>query len=165
MRLSTLSPGCLTKIEIVSAQVSDYLKGYKLLPHERGRYPTQAGRETLAKRLQLPHPASYEQDWEWEFANPAYFKDWVEIYRSEPLNEDERISLMEMLVQCVEDLADDLSLPVDESCEWQQVAALLLANPRLHAQTIEYWSALQYSEKGEYPFRVTSSMRRIRASV
>lgn len=129
------------------------------------RQPTRAGREALAARLGLAIDPS-SQDWEWEVADPARFPEWLGVLRRDPLTDDERFSLMEMLVQCVEDLCSDLA-PVggaEAMPEWRAIAAELRDRPRLHASTIAYWSVLGEIDP-EGLFRVSGAMRRVWADV
>jgi hypothetical protein len=131
------------------------------VPDHLRRYPTRAGREALAVRLGLTIDP-YSQDWEWEVAAPKHFQRWLAIYRNAPLTDDERFSLMEMLVQCVEEMSPDPGTQeqVEQLPEWQAVATLLRLKPRLHASTICYWSLLGH-EKPEQQFRVSVPMRRL----
>jgi len=129
------------------------------------RYPTRAGREALAARLGLAIDP-YSQDWEWEVAGPEHFPAWLALYQEAELNDDERFSLMEMLIQCVEEMCPMHSPPeqVESMSQWQAVAVLLRARPRLHASTIAYWSVFG----GEWPegqFSVSAPMRRVWADV
>jgi hypothetical protein len=129
------------------------------------RYPTRAGRDALANRLSLKIDP-FSQDWEWEIAEPARFEEWLAVYRSEPLSDDERFSLMEMLIQCVEDLARTCGSPdeVEKLPQWQAVAALLRTSPRLHASSIAYWSVFDHDDT-EQQFRVSVPMRHVWAVV
>jgi len=136
----------------------------EVLDHLR-RYPTKAGREALAARLDLiidPH----SQDWEWEVAGPQHFDTWLSTYRNGPLSDDERFSLMEMLIQSVEDMVPLRGPPVEveELPQWQAVAKLLRANPRLHASSIAYWSVFGRDEPEEH-FRVSIPMRKVWTAV
>jgi hypothetical protein len=132
-------------------EVPDYLR----------RYPTKAGREALAARLGLKIDP-YSQDWEWEVAKPEHFWTWLALYRHAALTDDERFSLMEMLVQCVNEICPLYTPPdqVAQRPEWQALAALLRTRPRLHASTIAYWSVFG----GEWPegqFTISTAMRRV----
>ena len=135
------------------------------LPAQFVRYPSRAGRLALAARLGLtidPH----SQDWEWTVATPGQFPAWFSAYQTAPLSDDERFSLMEMLVQCVEELSPsegsrDL---VEQLPEWQAVAGLLRERMQLHASTIYYWSVLGHDEPDEQ-FRISVSMRRLWAEL
>jgi len=135
------------------------------VPEHLRRYPTKTGRAALAHRLGLTiHPDS--QDWEWEVATPDRFPALLALYKEGGLTDDERFSLMEMLVRCVDEMSPAYTLPeeVEQRSEWQAVADLLRAHPRLHASTIEYWSVFG----GEWPegqFAVSTGMRRVWAEV
>lgn len=135
------------------------------LPDHLRRYPTRAGRDALASRLGLVIDP-FSQDWEWEVAAPEHFHRWLAVYHDELLSDDERFSLMEMLIQCVEDAmpAYGPSEEVEELSQWQTVAALLRERPRLHASTIAYWSAFGQDDP-EGQFRVSLPMRRVWATV
>jgi hypothetical protein len=135
------------------------------VPDHLRRYPTKAGREALAARLGLtidPH----SQDWEWEVAGPPHFDAWLATYRNPALSDDERLSLMEMLIQCVEDMAPYCgpAEEVQKLPQWQAVATLLKANPRLHASSIAYWSVFGRDDPEEN-FRVSVPMRKVWAAV
>jgi hypothetical protein len=135
------------------------------VPEHLKRYPTAAGREALATRLGLTIDPD-AQDWEWEVARPEHFAQWLAIYRDQPLSDDERFSLMEMLIQCVNDRvpADASPDEVEELPAWQAVAALLRAQPQLHASSIAYWSVFGHDEPEEH-FGVSVPMRRVWAVV
>jgi hypothetical protein len=131
------------------------------VPYHLRRYPTKAGREALAARLGLTIDP-YSQDWEWEVARAEHFPAWLAIYKEATLTDDERFSLMEMLVQCVDEMCPAYTPPeqVEQRPEWRAVAALLRARPHLHASTIAYWSVFG----GEWPdgqFVVSTPMRRV----
>jgi len=149
------TPGVETRFANVAAREE------KMVSESLRRNPTRAGREALAARLGLTIDP-FSQDWEYEVADPERFPDWLGVYRREALTDDERFSLMEMLVQCVEDLCSDpLSVVgVEAMPEWQAVAALLRERPRLHASTIASWSVLEESDPGSL-FRVSTAMRQV----
>src|SRR4051794_39490289 len=125
------------------------------------RYSTRAGREALAARLGLTIDP-YSQDWEWEVAKPERFSQWLQVYYDPTLTDDERFSLMEMLVQCVEELGrlGGSEEKVEGLPEWQAVAGLLRANFTLHASTIRYWS-LFGADEPDHRFKVSVAMRRV----
>jgi hypothetical protein len=129
------------------------------------RYPTRAGREALAARLGLAIDP-YSQDWEWEVADPQHFSRWLQVYQDPTLTDDERFSLMEMLVQCVEQLGRRCRAEeeIRRLPEWQALAQLLRANAPLHAITIRYWSVLG-ADDPEHCFSVSVPMREVWADV
>ena len=126
------------------------------------RHPTQAARRALATRFDLPFD-EVMQDWEWEVARPDMVDPFLRAYRSGELDEDERFSLMEMLVQAVAEAADDQGhLPP----EWDEIATLLEAAPELHAKTASYWTCfaggVQWSAVGvEMRRRVLPEIQRL----
>jgi hypothetical protein len=135
------------------------------LPEHLRRYPNPSGREGLAARLGLT-VQPYSQDWEWEVAKPEHFTQWLATYRDQPLSDDERFSLMEMLIQCVEDFIPYEPTPevVESLPEWNAVASLLRLKPHLHASSIVYWSVFGENDP-EALFRLSVPMRRIWAEV
>ena len=120
------------------------------------RWTTTAARVSLARRFGLPYDHSM-QDWEWEVADASRFGEFLDAYSSGSFDEGERFSLMEMLIQCVE----DMDLPsVEVTPQWRSVAALLTANPWLHASSVRYWSCLGDRDL-ENCFSVSGPMRAI----
>ena len=96
------------------------------------------------------------QDWEWEVADVARFDEFLNAYRSQ-LSDDELFSLMEMLVQCVEDMVS----PLKREVAWASISPLLALSASLHRSTIEYWACLGELEP-EAQFNVSADMRRTR---
>jgi hypothetical protein len=119
------------------------------------RWPTATARTALAARFDLSYSVDM-QDWEWEVADAQRFEEFLDAYRSANLSDDERFSLMEILVQCVEDLA----LQSTYAAGWSAIEPLLLSNARLHRTTIAYWACLGRSEP-EARFQVSASMRHV----
>lgn len=76
------------------------------------------------------------QDWEWEVADASRFADFLDLYRTGELSDDERFSLMEILVQCAEDLEGNS--PAKPA--WSQIEPLLLQRLELHLSTVVYWA-------------------------
>jgi hypothetical protein len=115
---------------------------------------------SLALRFGLPYDP-FSQDWEWEVADPSRFGEFLDAYGSSDLDEDGRFALMEMLIQCVE----DMGLPsVQSSPQWGSVASLLLTHARLHVSSVRYWSCSNDSDL-ENCFRVSGPMRAVWAVI
>ncbi len=98
------------------------------------RWPTAAAIEKLAQRVDLPH-GPHMQDWAWEVADPNRIDEFLDVYTSGELDDDERFTLMEMLIQSFADLEGDL----ERHSRWEDLLALLEENVELHAWTIWYW--------------------------
>jgi hypothetical protein len=100
------------------------------------------------------------QDWEWEVADASRFAEFLNLYRAAELSDDERFSLMEMLVQCVEDL-EEHSLGMSA---WSQIEPLLLQKLELHHSTVVYW-ACSAEVDPEAQFLVSPYMRAVLGSM
>jgi len=117
--------------------------------------PSIAARLALAARFGLPY-ADQMQDWEWEVADAGRFDEFLGVYRDFNLLDEQRVSLMEMLVQCVEEIES----ASDFSASWSAIEPLLVARAVLHRPTIAYWSCPSEAAP-EDCFRVSPFMRRL----
>lgn len=117
--------------------------------------PSTAARTALAARFGLPYADSM-QDWEWEVAEAAKFDEFLGVYRDVNLPDEERASLMEMLLQCIEETES----ASDFASFWSAIEPLLVARAALHRPTIAYWSCLSEAAP-EHCFRVSPFMRRV----
>jgi len=122
-------------------------------------YPNTAARMSLAARLDLPYSDSM-QDWEYEVAQPERLTELLSVYASAELSDDERFSLMRMLVQCVEEIEPDGAY----EAAWSATEPLLAASPELHRSTIAYWAQLGPTDSEEL-FRVSPGMRKLWSSI
>ena len=94
---------------------------------------------SLAARFALPFDGS-EQDWPWQVADASRFDEFIAA-AADDLTSGERHELMEILVQCVDDL---LIQPSDAGeAAWARIEPLLRANAILHDGTIVYWACLE----------------------
>ena len=118
-------------------------------------YPDLIARKALADRLDLPFHAQM-QDWEWEVADASRFEEFIQIYRVADLSDAERYMLMELLVQCVE----DMELQPQFELAWASIESPLLARPKLHHSTIEYWACLDETDPLAL-FKVSRNMRKV----
>jgi hypothetical protein len=116
--------------------------------------PRTEARIALAKRFGLPYQDSM-QDWEWEVADAKRFREWLDAYIGADLTDDERLSLMEMLIQCAEDMGPGPEL--ESAC--LSLEPLLLARPTLHRASVEYW-ALVGEDDHAAQFAVSAAMRK-----
>jgi hypothetical protein len=100
------------------------------------------------------------QDWEYEVADKERFDEFLEWYSTGAANDDERFSLMEILIQCVEDMDADANA-------WSRIKPILVANRELHIDTVRYWAALaednleMEAENPDHCFQVSGRMRQL----
>jgi hypothetical protein len=125
------------------------------VPEHLWRFPTEQAIASLAARFDLPNE-SYMQDWEWEVAEPERIDEYITVYNSGELNDDERFTLMEMIVQAFEDIGDSLN----NDSRWVDILRLLEQNIELHAYSVWYWSDLE-NELGDEIWHVTPFLRKI----
>lgn len=97
------------------------------------------------------------QDWEWEIADHARIDSFVDLYTSGDLSDDERFSLMEIILQSSEEHPAELAAQP----RWAEIDDLLRANSQLHAATIYYWSMFDTEPGDDSVWRVTPTMRSI----
>jgi hypothetical protein len=117
--------------------------------------PSTSAREALAARFGLEY-SDRMQDWEWEVADVDRFGEFLDAYCSATLPDEQRASLMEMLIQCVEEMDE----PSKFASSWSAIEPLLITRAGLHRPSIAYWAKL-----GEIDpvakFRVSPAMRRV----
>lgn len=125
------------------------------LPEHLQRYPTRAAIKSLAERFDFPnHPGM--QDWEYEVADPARIDEFIAAYESGELDEDERFTLMETLLESFEEQETEL----EDDKRWHTVLGLIETHIDLHISTVWYWSDLENDDL-ELCFRITPFMRAI----
>ena len=100
------------------------------------RFPTGAAQESLARRFDLPNEEGM-QDWEYEVADFDRIDDYLVAYQSGELSDDERFSLMEMLMEAFRG-SDGL----ETSTRFGLVLKLIEASMGLHLYTIWYWACM-----------------------
>jgi hypothetical protein len=122
------------------------------VPEHLWRFPTTAARIRLVQLLRLPYHESM-QDWEWEVAEGNRVGEFLHVYESSGLSEDEQFSLMEIIIQSVEDSETAYS-----SVEWRRALRHLDERISVHAHSVWYW-AVPDEENQEAHWRVTPDLR------
>ena len=125
------------------------------VPEHLFRSPTRASIEALAKRFDLPFDTSM-QDWEWEVADPDRIDEFLEAYRMGELDEDERFTLMETIIQSFEDAPQ----APEADPRWCEVLNLLTTGIDLHISTVWYWAATDHQRLDD-TWLVTPSIRKL----
>ena len=105
-------------------------------PHEPPvRHPTTAAIERLDSIFGFS-PDAYSQDWDVELADGERLAEFVSTYSTVALDDDERFTLMTLIVASAHDALDFHEMG---EAEWRPIHDLLIANFSLHACTIYYW--------------------------
>jgi len=111
------------------------------------RFPTRTAIDALAKRFNLPNTKNM-QDWEYEVADASRIAEFLAAYDSGELSEDEKFTLMSMLLQSSCDAIDE-----DEnflrSENWTQFLELLERDIDIHIHLVWYWSCTDLDDLSE----------------
>ena len=126
-------------------------------PEHLWRFPTRDAIASLANRFGLAN-APDMQDWEWEVADPERIEEFLGAYLNGDLSDDERFTLMEVLLQSFEDSEADLA----SDPRWGQVLSALDQHIDLHAFSVWGWSCVDKPVNADW-WRVTPWLRRILA--
>lgn len=126
-----------------------------MVPEHLWRFPTRAAIDALALRFDLPN-SHLMQDWEWEVADADRIDEFMAAYQSGQLDDDQRFTLMETIIQSFEDLGEALHA----DSRWQSVVDLLHVHIKLHAYTVWRWAAPDESDPANH-WTVTPSFRHI----
>ena len=122
------------------------------------RWPQAASQERLTHLLGLPSH-EHMQDWELECANSERIEEFLSLYESGSLTDDDRFAVMALIVFSFDDwlLAEGKNEGII-----QRVRQHLSADFDLHVATIHYWCCDDESNP-EYIFTCTPFMREILA--
>lgn len=125
---------------------------------ENIRYTTKETIESLCRKLKLPKPHEYSQDWEDEVMDSQRIEEFIECYQKQTMNKDEKFTLMVIIINSCDDALSNGSLDMES---WRKVRVLLLNDRDIHKETIDYWSAEEI-EDVEDCFAITPLIREIK---
>lgn len=125
------------------------------IPEPPPRYPTAAAIDSLARRFGLPNGPNM-QDWSWEVAGAGRLDEFLAAYENGGLDDDERFTLMEILLQSFEDLGRSTGF----DSRWDRTLEILDRNIDLHACSVWYWSSLE-NDNLEDQWLVAPFLRRL----
>ncbi len=126
------------------------------MPEQLYRFPTRKAIDSLAERFGLENQP-WMQDWEWEVADPDRAEEFATVYKTALLSDDERFTLLEMILQSFEERPQAL----ENDRTWLDMLHLIEQNIDLHISTVWYW-ALTDNDTDDV-WRVTPFMREILA--
>ncbi len=106
------------------------------------KHPTLQAVLSLAKRLDLRYSPDM-QDWEYEVSDPSRLAEFVATYESGELDDDERFTLMSIIIDSAEQLVQESGQTFIKSAIFQRILALVETNIDLHTATICYWASIE----------------------
>ncbi len=89
--------------------------------------------KSLAEKLDLPYDKSL-QDWSYKVADPDQLKKYYRLY-DRLIDEDEKIVLMEVMIQATDDQIESTGL----SDAWASLEQRLIWDFHIHEHTIHHW--------------------------
>lgn len=127
------------------------------IPEHIWRFLTRRAIDSLAARFNFPNTPEM-QDWEWEVADPKRIPEFVSVYESGELDDDEKFTLMETIIQSFA----DLEIPLSDNEYWKHVLEIIEKNIDLHIYSVWYWSDLETeTENEDEQWHVTPDLRSI----
>lgn len=124
------------------------------------KYVTREAIDSLVKKLSLPKPGPFTQDWEYEVADETRVNEFLSLYENLSLNEEEKFALMIVIIGSLNDAIENGD--VDDSV-FSKTKELLLKEIAIHKNTIIYWSV--ESEELEDCFAITPFIRCIKEMI
>ncbi|MGG1643692.1 hypothetical protein ACIFQM_20955 [Paenibacillus sp. NRS-1782] len=120
-------------------------------------YVTKSAIEGLVKKIKLPAPDEFSQDWEYEVSDSSRITEFLYAYENIELNKEEKFALMIIIISSFNDAV--VEGKVEEN--WASfIRYHLLQDISIHKNTIYYWSMLDEDDL-ENCHAVTSFMREI----
>lgn len=120
-------------------------------------YVTKSAIEGLVKKVKLPAPDEFTQDWEYEVSDSSRITEFLYAYENIELNKEEKFALMIIIISSLNDA-------IVEGKADENLASLiryhLLQDISIHKNTIYYWSMLDGDDL-ENCYAVTSFIREI----
>ncbi|TQR39817.1 hypothetical protein C7Y47_01990 [Lysinibacillus sphaericus] len=120
-------------------------------------YVTKSAIEGLVKKVKLPAPDEFTQDWEYEVSDSSRITEFLYAYENIKLNKEEKFALMIIIISSFNDAI------VEGKAEENSASLIryhLLQDISIHKNTIYYWSMLDEDDL-ENCHAVTSFIREI----
>ena len=120
-------------------------------------YVTKSAIEGLVKKVKLPAPDEFTQDWEYEVSDSSRITEFLYAYENIELNKEEKFALMIIIISSFNDAI------VEGKAEENSASLIryhLLQDISIHKNTIYYWSMLD-EEDMENCHAVTAFIKEI----
>ena len=112
------------------------------------RHPSGVSEQKLSKRFGL-HWDNDTHDWELIVSDSGRIKDFLKVYQNELNNDDDKFTLMGLIVSSFDDAGPDYD---EETFKYWDICKIILENEcYLHYSIIEYWSFLESELDEAFP--------------
>lgn len=121
------------------------------------KFVTRSAIEGLVKKINLPTPNEFSQDWEYEVTDSSRVTEFLFAYENFHLDREEKFALMIVIISSYDDAM------VEEKHEERWATSIrnhLLKDISIHKNTIDYWAMLDEDDL-ENCFSVTPFIREI----
>jgi hypothetical protein len=105
--------------------------------------------KSLSDRIGLPWFEGM-QDWDLTAANARRVSEFLKIYESGELNDEERFALMQLIVASLDDLVEGTN-DFAKNDNWIKCKGILMKEFRLHVTTIHYWCIVDNNVDEGFP--------------
>lgn len=120
-------------------------------------YVTKSAIEGLVKKVKLPAPDEFSQDWEYEVSDSSKVSEFLQAYENIELNKEEKFALMIIIISSFNDAI--VEGKAEES--WANIIGYyLVKDVSIHKNTIYYWAMLDEDDL-ENCHAITPFMREI----
>lgn len=121
------------------------------------KYVTRSAIEGLVKKINLPAPHEFSQDWEYEVSDSSRVAEFLFAYENIELDVEEKFALMIVMISSYDDAIVEGK---DEDSWASSIRHHLLQDIGIHKNTINYWAMLDEDDL-ENCFSVTLFIREI----
>ncbi|GAB5524640.1 MAG: hypothetical protein Roseis2KO_25120 [Roseivirga sp.] len=126
------------------------------------RYAPIEAQKKLSERLGF-HWYENTQDWDLIESDSGRIREFLQIYKSDDLSDDEKFALMELIISSFDDLIEEGG-NINREEIWTDCKHILISECCLHITTVHYWSSLEDKDP-KRGFLVTEFIRPIWDSV
>jgi hypothetical protein len=120
------------------------------------RYPSGASEQKLSKRFGL-YWDNDTQDWELIVSDSGRIIDFIKVYQNELDNDDDKFTLMGLIIASFDDIAPKFDKANSEL--WEICKTILEKECYLHYSTITYWCLLENEPDDTFP--ISLLMRKV----
>ena len=121
------------------------------------RHPTRAAIDKFNLMFGLIEDPQM-QDWEIECADPIRVEEFLDVYDSESLSDDEKFTLMALILGSFEEYH---GLEQPDVRVWTRIKSYLIEHQSIHATHIRYYQCAESTDEEEF-FPITKLMRKIK---